>query len=145
MKKKNTLIVSSLFLLGAVGCSADHSRDSTYASRADTGRIQESAGDTTRRDTRVIRGEERTIDSANWRQAKDLLSRKGFNPGSVDPVVDQQTRDAIAGYQRRAKINATGLLDSRTLLYMQRDGAGFTGTLGAQLEKADPNTNANEG
>lgn len=138
MKKTKILILSFGFILGTLGCgSSNHD-----VGRADGNRVYQSAGDTTRRDTRVIRGEERTIDSANWREAKSLLSREGYNPGSIDPV-DQQTRDAIASYQRRHKINATGLLDSRTLIYMQRDGAGFSGTLGAQLEKADVNSNLN--
>lgn len=139
MKETKALIFGSVVLLGAIGCSSgdNYTRDYAYDSRTGANPVRESAGDTTRRDTRVIRAEERTVDSQNWRQAKALLSREGYRPGSVDPVVDQQTRDAIAAYQRRNKINATGLLDSRTLIYMQRDGAGFTGTLGAQLEKAD--------
>jgi hypothetical protein len=136
MKYKKAIVLSSIFALSAIGCGGTDRNMSGVRSADTRGPIYESAGDTTRRDTRVIRGEERTIDSNNWREARDLLARKGYSPGS-SALADQQTRDAIAKYQRNNNIRATGLLDSRTLIYMQRDGAGFTGTLGAQLEKAD--------
>jgi peptidoglycan hydrolase-like protein with peptidoglycan-binding domain len=130
--KRTVVVGSAMLLLGAMGCApqGNQSRTSGYVGALDTGNRQSAA---------QIRSEEDMLTHANWQQVEELLGQKGYHPGRIDGYVTQETRDAIANYQQHNRIRATGLLDDRTLIYMNRDGAGFTGTLQVQLDKASRN------
>ena len=50
-------------------------------------------------------------------QKKDIeqaLQDKGFEPGSVDGVIDSQTQSAISQFQRDNNLPATGTVDQQT-------------------------------
>ena len=50
-------------------------------------------------------------------QKKDIeqaLQEKGFEPGSVDGVIDSQTQSAISQFQRDNNLPATGTVDEQT-------------------------------
>lgn len=134
MIRQAMIIFSSAILLTAIGCGG---MQRSAGGRDQATDYQASRANSTQRDPAVVQGEERVIDAANWRQVQRLLGQKGYNPGAVNGQVTDQTREAVRSYQRNNRFNVTGLLDSQTLIAMERDGAGFTGTLGQQLERAD--------
>lgn len=122
--KAKAIVLSSVLVIGAMGCSsADRS-----ASRTGSGAA---------RDFAVVRAEEGILNAQNWMEAQQWLASKGYNPGNQNGLVTEQTRAAIREYQRHNRFNVTGLLDSQTLIEMERQGAGFTGSLGRQLERAE--------
>lgn len=136
--KAKAIVLSSLFVIGAMGCSsADRNRASgtreAWSASNTTGGSAQAGG----RDFAAVRAEERVVNAQNWMEAQKFLSAKGFNPGTQSGQVTEQTRAAIRDYQRHNRFNVTGLLDSQTLISMERQGAGFTGTLARQLERAD--------
>ena len=136
MKKTKAVVLGSIFLVSAIGCSTDRdmqTRTGTGVAPAPATATTSAAG----RDRAVVREEERSLSKQNWQEVESFLSKKGFNPGPVDGVASSETRDAIRDFQRRYKIAATGLLDNQTLLYMEKDGAAFTGSLGSSLRTAD--------
>lgn len=53
-------------------------------------------------------------DPQTVRRVEQQLRAAGFNPGPVDGVMDQQTRDAIRRFQRATGLAVTGELDPRT-------------------------------
>ena len=50
------------------------------------------------------------------RSVQERLTRLGYQPGPVDGVWGNRTRDALVAFQRSAGLNGTGTLDARTLL-----------------------------
>ena len=42
------------------------------------------------------------------------LNKQGFHPGEVDGVLDNQTEQAIAGFQKQNNLPVTGMLDEQT-------------------------------
>jgi peptidoglycan hydrolase-like protein with peptidoglycan-binding domain len=42
------------------------------------------------------------------------LDKQGFHPGEVDGVLDNQTEQAIAGFQKQNNLPVTGMLDEQT-------------------------------
>jgi hyperosmotically inducible protein len=49
------------------------------------------------------------------RQAQEALKAKGFDPGAIDGVMGEQTREAIREFQKAEKLPVTGQLDPATL------------------------------
>ena len=45
---------------------------------------------------------------------EQALQDKGFEPGSVDGVIDSQTQSAISKFQRDNNLPATGTVDEQT-------------------------------
>lgn len=45
---------------------------------------------------------------------EQALKNKGFEPGSVDGVIDSQTQSAISQFQRDNNLPATGTVDEQT-------------------------------
>ena len=119
MTKTNAGILGMIFLLGSVGCGANNNRTTQSG---------------TTRDAAVVREENRAMSTENWREVENFLAQRGYNPGRVDGVEDDQTRQAILNFQRGNKLKATGVLDNQTLLQMNKQGAKFTGSFGRQLE-----------
>jgi peptidoglycan hydrolase-like protein with peptidoglycan-binding domain len=72
-------------------------------------------------------------DQQTIRQAEQQLQAAGFNPGTVDGVVDKDTREAVRKFQQENKLEATGELNQDTLLALKAEGgAGKPGGAKAQ-------------
>lgn len=50
------------------------------------------------------------------REAQRALRDLGYQPGPVDGVVGQRTKQALVKYQRAERIQVTGRLDSETMV-----------------------------
>jgi hypothetical protein len=50
------------------------------------------------------------------REAQQALRDLGYQPGPVDGVVGQRTKQALVKYQRAERIQVTGRLDSETMV-----------------------------
>lgn len=48
------------------------------------------------------------------KEIEKTLNDEGFNPGSVDGVMDKQTRRAVKDFQKANRITATGFVDTQT-------------------------------
>ena len=55
------------------------------------------------------------LNKSEIRELEDLLARLGFDPGSVDGVLDARTRTAIKGYQDLAALPVSGQASSDLL------------------------------
>ena len=159
-KTKVVLVVGSIFVVGAIGCSNTNRDDRTMTSadmssaagamsaRTPSETIGRSGGSVATapatatmsaagRDPAIVREEERSLSAQNWREVHVFLTRKGYNPGAIDGMAKDTTRQAIMEFQRRNKFAVTGLLDNQTLFEMQKNGAAFTGALGGSLRQGD--------
>jgi peptidoglycan hydrolase-like protein with peptidoglycan-binding domain len=47
-------------------------------------------------------------------KVEEALQAKGHNPGKVDGVMDDQTRDAIRAFQKANNLTLTGTIDDKT-------------------------------
>lgn len=140
MRKTKAVVLGSIFVLSAVGCGGTNRDTRSNAMGSSIATSPATAPATTSaagRDPAVVRGEEQSLSQQNWREVKSFLSQKGYNPGVIDGGANDQTRQAIMEFQRRNRFAATGLLDSQTLIAMEKNGAGFTGGLGGSLRQAD--------
>ena len=57
------------------------------------------------------------VSNSEKEKKKDIeqaLKNKGFEPGSVDGVIDSQTQSAISQFQRHNNLPATGTVDEQT-------------------------------
>lgn len=50
----------------------------------------------------------------NVKQIQEALKDKGFDPGRIDGVMGQKTREALRSFQQSKNIKVTGRLDSET-------------------------------
>ncbi|WP_411036843.1 glycoside hydrolase family protein [Shinella sp. BYT-45] len=58
------------------------------------------------------------------KEAQEILSAKGFNPGAIDGWMGQKTRDALIAYQKaHPHLVADGILGPATLSQLRRDAA----------------------
>lgn len=73
----------------------------------------------------LARGEAPFVDSGTIRQVQQTLQSRGFQPGPVDGMMGPATQRAIRSFQRAENLEATGQLNSRTLiaLGLQESGA----------------------
>ncbi|PWE56381.1 peptidoglycan-binding protein [Metarhizobium album] len=56
------------------------------------------------------------------REAQEILSAKGFNPGAIDGWMGQKTKDALIAYQKaHPHLVADGILGPATLTQLRRD------------------------
>lgn len=56
------------------------------------------------------------------KEAQEILSNKGFNPGAIDGWMGEKTRDAIIAYQKaHPHLEADGILGPATLSQLRRD------------------------
>lgn len=56
------------------------------------------------------------------KEAQEILSAKGFNPGAIDGWMGQKTRDALIAYQKaHPHLVADGILGPATLSQLRRD------------------------
>ncbi|MDW9805253.1 glycoside hydrolase family protein [Sinorhizobium meliloti] len=56
------------------------------------------------------------------KEAQEILTSRGFNPGAVDGWMGEKTRDAIIAYQKaHPHLEADGILGPATLSQLQRD------------------------
>ncbi|MET4687417.1 glycoside hydrolase family protein [Sinorhizobium fredii] len=56
------------------------------------------------------------------KEAQEILSAKGFNPGAIDGWMGEKTRDAIIAYQKaHPHLEADGILGPATLSQLRRD------------------------
>jgi hypothetical protein len=54
------------------------------------------------------------LEKAKKKEIEQALQNKGFEPGSVDGVIDSQTQSAISQFQRDNNLPATGTVDEQT-------------------------------
>ncbi|NRP70625.1 hypothetical protein ILFOPFJJ_01506 [Ensifer psoraleae] len=60
------------------------------------------------------------------KEAQEILSAKGFNPGAIDGWMGEKTRDAIIAYQKaHPHLEADGILGPATLSQLRRDAAAL--------------------
>jgi peptidoglycan hydrolase-like protein with peptidoglycan-binding domain len=71
------------------------------------------------------------LDKNAIQQAEQQLQAAGFNPGTVDGVVDGQTRDAVRKFQQEKNLKATGELTPETLTALNSMGGTGSGSSGA--------------
>ncbi len=50
------------------------------------------------------------------RQLQEILSRRGYNPGRIDGIFGNRTRDAIISFQLSQGLRANGIADRQTLI-----------------------------
>jgi len=56
------------------------------------------------------------------KEAQEILTRKGFNPGAIDGWMGEKTREAIIAYQKaHPHLEADGILGPATLSQLRRD------------------------
>jgi Putative peptidoglycan binding domain len=55
------------------------------------------------------------IDRNKVRQVQNVLKTKGFDPGPLNGVVGEKTKEAVQQFQDRFGIKATGAIDNQTL------------------------------
>ena len=74
------------------------------------------------------------VDERTVRQAERQLQAAGFNPGKVDGIVDDETREAVRKFQEENRLQPTGELNQDTLLALKAkgDSAGAEGQPGIQ-------------
>ena len=116
MHRWRQVIASSIVLLGMVGVSTAANR--SVASTPPV--LQE--------DDAAFFG------AANIRETERVLRTQGFDPGTIDSVVDEKTRQALRDFQRSNKLRVTGMLDDETTEKLVERGARFTGALGAMRD-----------
>ena len=54
------------------------------------------------------------LEKEKKKNIEQALQDKGFEPGSVDGVIDTQTQSAISQFQRDNNLPATGMVDEQT-------------------------------
>jgi hypothetical protein len=54
------------------------------------------------------------LEEGKKKEIEQALQDKGFEPGSVDGVIDSQTQSAISQFQRDNNLAATGTVDEQT-------------------------------
>ncbi|RVH50685.1 glycoside hydrolase family protein [Sinorhizobium meliloti] len=60
------------------------------------------------------------------KEAQEILTSKGFNPGAIDGWMGEKTRDAIIAYQKaHPHLVADGILGPATLSQLRRDAAAL--------------------
>ena len=58
--------------------------------------------------------------------AQETLLKQGYNPGPVDGLMGNQTRDALQQFQRDLGLSKTGNIDDATKAALQQSSAGTT-------------------
>ncbi len=67
--------------------------------------------------------------SAEVREAQEILTTKGFNPGAIDGWMGKKTRAAVIAYQRaHPDLANDGVLGPATLAQLRRDAAAVRNT-----------------
>ncbi len=69
------------------------------------------------------------IDSNKVRQVQNVLKAKGFDPGPLNGVVGEKTKEAVQKFQVRFGIKVTGTIDNQTLFAL-----GVVGEKSATVE-----------
>jgi peptidoglycan hydrolase-like protein with peptidoglycan-binding domain len=65
------------------------------------------------------------------KKIEQALQAKGHNPGPVDGVMDEKTRQALRAFQKANNLSATGVLDQQTAAKLGVQlGAGSSGATG---------------
>jgi lysozyme len=60
------------------------------------------------------------------KEAQEILTNKGFNPGAIDGWMGEKTRDAIVAYPKaHPHLEADGILGPATLSQLRRDAAAL--------------------
>ena len=77
------------------------------------------------------------------KKAQEALKSKGHNPGSMDGVMGQQTRQAIRAFQKANGLKETGTLDGETAEKLgiekgSAPGASSKGPSGMSKDQASP-------
>lgn len=147
--KKRKSVVGAIILSGAVGlvCAPAWS--------------QEAPGETRQSDPNLTRpGRDADIPGVNQRGTPELskndmkaveeaLQAKGYKPGKIDGVADDEARAAIRAFQKDHSLSMTGMVDQKTADQLgvkissksgseQRDRS-TGGTSGQSGSRSDPN------
>lgn len=77
------------------------------------------------------------------KKAQEALKNKGHNPGSMDGVMGQQTRQAIRAFQKANGLKGSGTLDAETAAKLgiekgTASGASLEGSAGMGKGQASP-------
>ena len=119
MRRLSGIVIGSVFIFGAAAqCLA--------ASRND--RVNQTTQTTTEENRLAFLGPN------NIKESERVLRKGGYNPGAIDGVVDDQTRQAVGDFQRSNRLNVTGVLDDQTIDKLVERGAMYTGALSAMHE-----------
>jgi hypothetical protein len=70
------------------------------------------------------------LDRGQIRRVQTALRAKGFDPGSVNGVINAQTKSAVVKFQDRFGIKATGMINNQTLFAL-----GVVGDSGPTVEE----------
>jgi len=114
MKRFRGVVIGSCFLLGAAAHAATMSQETRPTTNPQS--MQEE-------DFLAFVG----VD--NIRESERVLKARGYNPGAVDGVIDEQTRQALRDFQRFNGLPMTGALDWRTTEQLSERGARYKGSL----------------
>lgn len=81
---------------------------------------------------RSASGTTATVDADQVRKVQEQLRSKGYDVGTVDGRMGDQTRSALRNFQQSQGLQATGELDARTMsaLGVQPTTSGMSGTRG---------------
>ena len=119
MRRFSGIVIASVFTFGAAGQCLAVSRDErvnpTVPSAAEANQLAFLGRD-------------------NIKEAERVLRRSGYNPGPIDGVVEDQTRQALRDFQRSNSLSVTGVLDDQTIDKLVERGARYTGALSAMRE-----------
>jgi peptidoglycan hydrolase-like protein with peptidoglycan-binding domain len=74
------------------------------------------------------------------RQAQTALQQKGFDPGPINGVMGQQTKNAITDFQRQQNLTASGVLDGQTAAALGISNQGNSNVNGEDKNRAKPGT-----
>jgi hypothetical protein len=119
MRRFSGIVIGSVFMVGAaaqcLAASRDHRMNHTVQSAAEENRLAFLGRD-------------------NIKESERVLREGGYNPGPIDGVVNDQTRQAVGDFQRRNRLNVTGVLDDQTIDKLAERGAMYTGALSAMRD-----------
>jgi len=81
-----------------------------------------------------------STDSAMVRQAQERLASAGFDPGSVDGKLGQQTQQSLQQYQQAKGIEPSGELDPQTIAALGIDSDSSAAAGGSSSDEPSPQT-----
>ena len=81
-----------------------------------------------------------STESATVRQAQERLASEGFDPGSVDGRLGQQTQQGLMDFQQAKGLEPTGQLDPQTIAALGVDTGSSAAAGGSSSDEASPET-----
>ena len=82
-------------------------------------------------------GPKQSHDENTVRKAQQALKEKGFDPGPVNGVMGDETREALKEFQKANGLSATGMLDEKTKKELGIEASAGSSKPEAQTSKSD--------